>query len=494
MTRRVRSGLTGGGAGLGSITTSGSTLTTSGNNNLTFTPNGTGVVQVNDITNITDTTEASSVSTASLVIAGGLGIAKNVNVGGFLNLNGNAINGVIGSATPAAARFTSFTSTGTATLNEVAEVIGSKTGATGTVVHDFTEANVWVHTGITANFTANFTNVPVTNNRTITLSLILIQGGTGRFANAIQIDGVSQTIRWLGGSAPTPSANRREVQTITLVRSSSAWTVTVSFSSHSEVLNGSTSALAAPDANTLLAAGVTTSGTYWINLPIVGATQVYCDQTTLGGGWMMLAYLGSVSGIGNTQQALFHNFGNISATRSSNQTSFCRSDIAKALPGASQSTLQVMWRRTTDSNPILVHSIDEMWNRMGTNPAVGASQLNFESNIQGTGLGFPIRFAMISNSGVSGLKKVGGMRYEGGPSYPGIAWNSPYQENSDGAGSYTEYLNRRSIWYWETNGVEANGQWSHASPLQMGPSISATTGQGRRDFEIYFRVNPLGNA
>jgi hypothetical protein len=28
----------------------------------------------------------------------------------------------------------------------------------------------------------------------------------------------------------------------------------------------------------------------------------------------------------------------------------------------------------------------------------------------------------------------------------------------------------------------------------MGPSISATTGQGRRDIELYFRINPLGNA
>ena len=55
-------------------------------------------------------------------------------------------------------------------------------------------------------------------------------------------------------------------------------------------LNGSTSALAAPNAVYLQqVCGNTTNGVYWINLPTVGATQIFCilDPACAGGGWMM---------------------------------------------------------------------------------------------------------------------------------------------------------------------------------------------------------------
>ena len=53
--------------------------------------------------------------------------------------------------------------------------------------------------------------------------------------------------------------------------------------------DGLTSATAAPSATFLASQGVTTNGTYWITLPTVGATQIYCilDRAVDGGGWMM---------------------------------------------------------------------------------------------------------------------------------------------------------------------------------------------------------------
>lgn len=56
-------------------------------------------------------------------------------------------------------------------------------------------------------------------------------------------------------------------------------------------LDGSTSARAAPSAMYIkYLTGTQVNGTYWINLPTVGATQVYClmDSKWAGGGWMML--------------------------------------------------------------------------------------------------------------------------------------------------------------------------------------------------------------
>jgi len=124
-----------------------------------------------------------------------------------------------------ATMFTSPTFTGTTTLQQTTEIIDTKTGATGTVTHDFSTGSIWFHSTIAANFTANFTNVPTTNNRAITVALILDQGATAYIPNAIQIDGVAQTIQWSGGSVPSGTNNYTDIVNFTLIRSASAWTV-----------------------------------------------------------------------------------------------------------------------------------------------------------------------------------------------------------------------------------------------------------------------------
>ena len=51
-------------------------------------------------------------------------------------------------------------------------------------------------------------------------------------------------------------------------------------------LDGSSSAVAVNNALDLVNLGITTDGLYWIDIPNLGATQVYCDLNTNGGGWM----------------------------------------------------------------------------------------------------------------------------------------------------------------------------------------------------------------
>lgn len=244
--------------------------------------------------------------------------------------------------------------------------------------------------------------------------------------------------------------------------------------------DGSTSTLAATAADIKRYTGTTTNGNYWINFPTVGPVLTYCDMSTDGGAWMRLAYAGSVSGVGNSNQIMFDQFGSVNTDRAYNGTSFSRFDLARLCGGTSAS--RVMWRRSSDANVILIHSMDEMWNRIPGGSAAG------NRNMVGSGAGYPINIMKMSVSGPSGLVSKSNGRYESGPGYPGIAWNSTYDLNSDNVGSFDTYLSRRSIIYWETNGPESNGQWFHADPLQLGPARGPTFAQQKKDIEAFFKA------
>jgi hypothetical protein len=114
---------------------------------------------------------------------------------------------------------------GTSTFQQSTEKIQTKTGATGTVTHDYSLGTLFYHTGISGNFTVNITNVPTTNDRSIVVSLILNQDTTAYIPNALQIDGSSQTINWVGGSTPTPIPSKKELVSFILMRVSNSWAV-----------------------------------------------------------------------------------------------------------------------------------------------------------------------------------------------------------------------------------------------------------------------------
>ena len=291
MPRKLSNGVSTSGSTTGNLGASGTTLTpVTTNDDLTLQTSGAGNVTTTDIFIVDDATGSTSPTTGAAITAGGMSISQNLYVGGTLNTGGAAgINGTpFGSVTPSTGSFTTLTATGLTTLAETLDVTLAKSGATGTVVHDFSTGRVWYHSGIAGNFTVNLTNVPTTDNRQIEVSVYLSQGSTAYYASGFQIDGVAQTIRWSGYEPPTPRAYTVEIQTFTLVRSGGAWTV-YSATTSAGIPDGSSVARAATSASAIKTlTSTTTNGFYWINPGGLGAILLWCDMNYDGGGWHLV--------------------------------------------------------------------------------------------------------------------------------------------------------------------------------------------------------------
>jgi hypothetical protein len=113
---------------------------------------------------------------------------------------------------------------GTTTVQQIQEVGQTRTGATGTVTHDWTTGNIFYHSTMQANFTANIINVPTTADRAYTTTLILKQGTPGYYANALQVNSAPVSILWANATGPTGTATRTEIESFTLYYTASTWT------------------------------------------------------------------------------------------------------------------------------------------------------------------------------------------------------------------------------------------------------------------------------
>lgn len=101
----------------------------------------------------------------------------------------------------------------------------SITGATGVVTHDTSAATIFWHSGVVANFTPNFTNLETTPNRVSVISIVVIQGATPYIPSALQINGTSQTIRWIGSTAPTGSPSKTDLFSFSCIYIGGTWVV-----------------------------------------------------------------------------------------------------------------------------------------------------------------------------------------------------------------------------------------------------------------------------
>lgn len=116
-------------------------------------------------------------------------------------------------------------SANTTSLSKTLESFSSIADATGVVTHDCSSGQIFYHTSIDANFTANFTNLSIANGEATSLTLVLNQGATAYIATAVQIAGASQTINWSANTQPSGNSNAIDVQSFSILRESGNYIV-----------------------------------------------------------------------------------------------------------------------------------------------------------------------------------------------------------------------------------------------------------------------------
>lgn len=144
-------------------------------------------------------------------------------------LTGTSLNSsVTGSSLTSVGSLTGLIVAGTTTVQQVREKVTDSSISTNVMTCDYSTGSIFYQsTNPSNNFTVNVTNAPTDNGYAITISVFVTQGTTGYIPNALQVAGSSQTIKWAGGTAPTPTSSSGKIDlfTFTLIRRSSAWTV-----------------------------------------------------------------------------------------------------------------------------------------------------------------------------------------------------------------------------------------------------------------------------
>lgn len=188
------------------------------------------------------TANFAAAANASLVVAnleasGNTSVTGNATVSTNLTVTGNATVSTNLTVTGNATVSTDLAVTGNTTLTggltvsgpltaaEMSEIATSGTISTNVLTLDWSATNISYVSSPSANFTINVTNAPTTNDRALSVTVIVTQGATAYIPSALQIASSAQTIKWSGGAAPAGTASKIDIFSFVLLRTGSAWTV-----------------------------------------------------------------------------------------------------------------------------------------------------------------------------------------------------------------------------------------------------------------------------
>lgn len=187
------------------------------NNVNQFTVNENGNVDVTGVLVVT----GSSLSTATTTTFNFL----NATLTGTLNIGGATQTINFGSATTTGSMQGDLVINNLTTLGSTSERLFNSSSAGGVMSFNVNAQGIFYVNNATSAVTANFTNVPTTNLRVITPTVIVSQSATPQIVSAVQIDGSAQTINWSNGVTPTGNGGKQDVFGFSLIRSGTAWKV-----------------------------------------------------------------------------------------------------------------------------------------------------------------------------------------------------------------------------------------------------------------------------
>lgn len=224
-----------------------------------------------------------------------------------------------------------------------------------------------------------------------------------------------------------------------------------------------------------------TDGIYTIDPDGLGGTaafSAYCDMTTQGGGWTLIANLGTIpttktSLVGSSDfLPLLNDFGTYDASGMSNGAAFSRMDLL--LPALTNSG-EFLAFRASNTNKRFIWPIADL--------------TSWAADILP-----PISYIKLTQDGTTWFTRTNNIVvFNPGARYTGYAWNSASNGsgiNCDNCGnSFNTGLSHRGLLYMESyDNTTYDQQWFHASPMTLADSTGPVNNV--QDIAIFVRETP----
>lgn len=125
------------------------------------------------------------------------------------------------------ASFEELTVTGPTNIQQVIEVLTTATaviaGSPSTFNLDFDNGSIFYIQPEGDNFVANYLNVPTTDNRIISTTIVISQTASAYIPNLVAINGDIIPISWANGSLPSGNANQTDIVGFSFMRIGATW-------------------------------------------------------------------------------------------------------------------------------------------------------------------------------------------------------------------------------------------------------------------------------
>ena len=205
------------------------TSVANGTSNISLSTNGNIAFNSNGVSNImtVNGVGGNSVNIANLLNMTPVGTSASPSTTS-INMNYGNINNVYNINSVSYTVSGNLNVAGWTNIAQTQETIVPITASGATVTCNLATGSTFWCTGMNQNFTVAFTNVPTVANIAVNVTLFLIQNSTtGYLATGVTINGYSALgagyLIWPNGVIPTPSASRKEAESLSLIYTAGSW-------------------------------------------------------------------------------------------------------------------------------------------------------------------------------------------------------------------------------------------------------------------------------